>query len=204
MINSALNSGSVGGVALPEKPVAKGGERSPSEPLPERKQLPHEIPSWVQQGDRHFITINCHPRGDEPFLKNAHDILESARYYEKIGRWYLWLMLIMPDHIHFIATFDLSKGLRNTVSAWRRHLATSFDIEWQSDFFEHRLRNQSKFEEKCHYIRMNPVRKGLVESPTDWPYALDRASLDSGSLGELALPKIDKKETTRCSKDWKN
>ncbi|MGE4489611.1 MAG: transposase [Kiritimatiellales bacterium] len=174
--------------------VHMGRASSPSEPLLERKKLPHEVPAWVNQGERYFITVNCKYRGQDGLPRKADYLLGSARYYEQIGKWYLWLMVIMPDHIHFIATFDLSQGLRNTVSSWKRYQAKAIQIEWQSDFFEHRLRNQSEFDEKCHYIRMNPVRKGLVKNPTDWPHLMDRAWLDNGSLGELALPKPDRKE----------
>ena len=181
--------GSAGGVAPPKNDAPTGGASSPNEPLPKRKKLPHEIPSWVQQGERHFITINCRHRGSDPLLKHAQKLIESAHYYEEIGRWHLWLMLIMPDHIHFIATFDLSKGLKTTISAWKRYQKKTVDIDWQSGFFEHRLRNQSEFDEKAHYIRMNPVRKGLVERPEDWPHVLDRISIDDGSVGDVALPK---------------
>lgn len=185
-----IDSDPIRDVALPENTTSKGRASSPNEPLPQRTKLPHEIPSWVQQGTRHFITVNCRNRDSKPLIKHACALLESARHYEQIKRWHLWLMLIMPDHIHFIATFDLSQGLRNTVSAWKRYQAKTLGIKWQPDFFEHRLRNDSEFDEKASYIRMNPVRKGLIASPNQWPHVLDRVSLNNGSLGELALPKI--------------
>jgi REP element-mobilizing transposase RayT len=37
-------------------------------------------------------------------------------------------------------------------------------------FFDHIVRNQQDFEETLEYIRMNPVRRGLVKNPEDWPY----------------------------------
>jgi REP element-mobilizing transposase RayT len=189
-LENRTDGGSAGGVALPRNATSKGGASSPNEPLPKRKKLPHEIPAWVQQGERHFITINCKHRVGGPLLRHASALLESAQYYETIGRWHLWLMSIMPDHVHFVATFDLSQGLRNTISAWKRYQTKTLGIEWQPDFFEHRLRNDSEFDEKAAYIRMNPVRKGLVENPEDWPHVLDRISIDGGSAGGVALPKI--------------
>jgi len=104
----------------------------------------------------------------------ATQVLKSARHYEEIDRWYLWLMVVMPDHVHLIATFDLERGLRRIVKAWKGYLARNLHIEWQADFFEHRLRNDDEFVEKIHYVRMNPVRKGLVGSPEEWPHVLDR------------------------------
>ena len=192
MEKHAPTPGSVGDVAPPE---TIGRASSPNEPFPKREKLPHKIPSWIQQGERHFITINCKCRGGDQLLQYGRDLLESARYYEEIGRWHLWLMLVMPDHIHFIATFDLSKGLTTTVSAWKRYQKKKLGIEWQSNFFEHRLRNGAEFDEKCHYIRMNPVRQNLAANPEEWSHVLDHNSLDSGSVGDVALPSNLNKET---------
>lgn len=119
--------------------------------LQQRKKLPHEVPSWVKQGARHFITINCAQKGaNVPCHGTTADmLLESARFYESIERWYLWLILVMPDHMHLIAAFDLQHGIKNTVGDWKRYQTTHLNIEWQSDFFEHRLRDESEFEEKA-------------------------------------------------------
>jgi uncharacterized membrane protein len=43
-------------------------------------------------------------------------------------------------------------------------------INRQRDFFDHRLRGIESAAEKAQYIRMNPVRAGLVTNPQDWPY----------------------------------
>jgi putative transposase len=45
---------------------------------------------------------------------------------------------------------------------------------WQRGFFDHRLRADESFEEKATYVRMNPVRKGLVGRPDDWPHLWPR------------------------------
>ena len=143
--------------------------------LPQRKHLPHDIPSWVQQGARHFITINCLPRGTDTLCHDtmAEALLTGIIEYERLGRWYIWLALIMPDHLHMIVTFDLQRGIQATLTAWKGFQAKELGIKWQSGFFEHRLRTGNEFNEKAAYIRMNPVRKRLVESPELWPYVLD-------------------------------
>ena len=147
---------------------------------PQRKKLPHAIPPWVQQGARHFITVNLASRGSDKLCRGdiPMALLASARFYEEISRWHLWVMLVMPDHVHFIATFNLNRGIRETMKAWKRYQATYLGVDWQTDFFEHRLRNEDAFLEKAHYIRMNPVRKGLVKTPEEWPWVIDRVGLD--------------------------
>ena len=77
----------------------------------------------------------------------------------------------MPDHVHGLISFPPSgKPLRVVISKWKEWTAKELGIEWQRDFFEHRLRGEENRREKSDYILANPVRKGLVHRPEDWPF----------------------------------
>ena len=140
--------------------------------LPQRKRLPHEIPPWVGQGARHFITINALRRTSAPFGSDeiASALLRNLLVYEDLDRWHLWLAVVMPDHLHFIATFALEHGLAASIAAWKGYQTKTLKLQFQSGFFEHRLRDEAEFTEKAAYVRENPVRKGLVTDATAWPY----------------------------------
>jgi putative transposase len=99
-------------------------------------------------------------------------ILEAARRYHEEGRWWLSLMIVMPDHIHMIASFPGEPGMSRTISAWKTILAKRYGIRWQSNYFDHRLRSDDEFVEKSHYIRMNPVRAHLCNFPEEWPWCV--------------------------------
>ena len=139
---------------------------------PVRKRLPHDIPSWVSIGDCYFITICTEPRGRNhlanPFV--ADSIAKSFRHNMNRGIWWADVLLVMPDHIHALMKFPADPGIRKSLSDWKHFLARTCQIEWQRDFFEHRLRDDENHIEKAHYVRMNPVRGGLVEKPEDWPF----------------------------------
>ncbi len=158
-----------------------------SSTLPQRRRLPHTPPDWVPQSARFFISINCRQKGKNTLCQDrlAQALMASAQYYEEAGRWYLWLLLLMPDHMHLIASFGPEHGLRSVVNQWKRYQAGPHGIDWQSNFFDHRLRSQDEFNEKAYDIRMNPVRKELVPTCEEWPFVLDRTS---GVLGAPALP----------------
>jgi REP element-mobilizing transposase RayT len=79
----------------------------------------------------------------------------------------------MPDHLHGIVTFSERYHMRKMFSGWKRWLATRHGVKWQDGFFDHRLRAEESATEKGNYIRMNPVRAGLVARPEDWPYRRD-------------------------------
>ena len=77
----------------------------------------------------------------------------------------------MPDHVHALVSFPPSgKTLQSVLSKWKEWTAKQLGIEWQRDFFEHRLRREESRREKSHYILNNPVRKELVSRAEDWPY----------------------------------
>jgi len=141
-----------------------------------RKKLPHEIPGWVRDGERYFITVNAQDRQHNELCSGgrAEALLKSIAAYEALGKWWIHVMVIMPDHVHMIATFTKQHGIKPVISAWKGYQARTLGIRWQSDYFEHRLRNTAEFSEKAHYIRLNPVRKQLVLEWTEWPYLFQR------------------------------
>ena len=143
-----------------------------SEPLPERKALPHQIPSWVKDGAIFFITINAQDRTRSPLLqdRNPNQLWESVKWRMEQGLWWPRLFLLMPDHLHMLVSFPRMQGMKEVIHNWKHWTAHTLEIKWQRDFFDHRIRNVSEYEEKAAYIRLNPVRKGLIEAAQDWPH----------------------------------
>ena len=80
------------------------------------------------------------------------------------------LCVLMPDHLHALITFPGETVMRKTIADWKRFLATQLGINWQRDFFDHRLRREESFDDKAAYLRANPVRAGLVKHSDHWDY----------------------------------
>lgn len=137
--------------------------------------MPHEIPAWVPDGCQYFITINNKERGGTALIRQsvAPALLASIPIYERLGKWWVDAMVVMPDHLHLIARFSRD-GVRPVIKPWKGFQAKAHGIDWQSDFFEHRLRNHGEFTEKMNYVLLNPVRKGLVSDWRDWPFTFVR------------------------------
>ena len=54
---------------------------------------------------------------------------------------------------------------------------------WQKGFYDFNIFTEKVLKEKLDYIHMNPVRKGLVDSPGDWKYSSFRNHyLDDNSI----------------------
>jgi putative transposase len=78
----------------------------------------------------------------------------------------------MPDHLHGLFAFPwkTASDLKGVVTNWKRYCSRRAGIDWQRDFFDHRIRNVDDHADKWAYIRTNPVRAGLVESADEWPH----------------------------------
>ena len=171
--------------------AAKRGQHGvPS--LPTRKTLPHEPPLSLPAGAIWFITICCRQRGRNQFAheSSAAKLFSSALFFHQKGRWFIHLLVLMPDHLHALLSFPQHEQMTRVVRAWKKYQATHHGIVWQRDFFDHRLRHDESFEEKANYIRMNPVRADLVAAPADWPYVLGFDGRDGTPL--LSVHDLDK------------
>jgi REP element-mobilizing transposase RayT len=140
-----------------------------------RKRLPHDggpLNSANPEGEVYFITICCVPRGTNQLAHAAiwQTISETISLRESSGDLTCRLALAMPDHIHGLFGFPGTKPMVQVITAFKSWLASRHGIHWQRDFFDHRLRGWESAQEKAKYIRMNPVRAGLVTDSADWPY----------------------------------
>jgi putative transposase len=68
--------------------------------------------------------------------------------------------------------------LSNLIRDFKRVTTRIAKLEWQRNFFDHRLRHDESEDEKAAYIRQNPLRAGLIEAEDDWPFAFDSDDLD--------------------------
>src|ERR1039457_5271906 len=148
--------------------------RSPQDPIG-RRALPHDPPHFIGTSDAiFFITICCQPKGENQLCHSriAETLFASTRFYWNRHLWGLPLLLLMPDHLHMLATFGPDASMEKVIRNWKRHTARNIGIRWQRDFFDHRLRSDESFEEKAAYILHNPVRARLVTRFEDWPYPI--------------------------------
>ena len=142
--------------------------------LPERRRLHHDVPHWVEDGALYFITLNCAKRGQDQLTHpdTSQALLDAARFYHDKRKWHITLFLLMPDHLHALMSFPREMPMADVFKPWKRFTASRLGIGWQNGFFDHRLRNAEEENAKHHYVRHNPVRKGLSERPEQWPHQL--------------------------------
>ena len=136
------------------------------------KKLDHTIPSWVPDDAVFFITIGCMMRGQNilamPDVASA--LFNGMKVYQEQQKWWVHFTLLMPDHLHMLVSFSSFVSMSKVIADWKQYQACYLKIDWQRDYFDHRIRSEEQFIEKYEYIRMNPVRKKLVAIPEEWLY----------------------------------
>ena len=114
-------------------------------------------------------------------------VLVSLLHDHRVKYW-LDSAVVMPDHVHLIlmpyedVLHDLLQAMKGASSHQIKHLGIERPPIWQEESFDHILRNDESARKKGDYICENPVRKGLVKSPDEWPW-LWRSWIDSAAGG---------------------
>jgi putative transposase len=136
------------------------------------KRLDHTTHFAGRFGAKYFITVCAQRRGVNTFCHSdiAQGLLKTARIYHENQRWFLVLLLPMPDHLHALIGIDDETSLSSLIRDYKRATKRTIGVNWQRNFFDHRLRHDESLSEKFDYIFANPLRAGLITANDKWPY----------------------------------
>lgn len=111
-------------------------------------------------------------------------LIDVLLHYRDQRKYQLHDLVVMPDHFHALITPAIEVSLERAVQfikgGFSFRLKSNCPI-WQASFTNHRIRDEEDFAQHREYIRMNPVRAGLVRKGEDYPYssATGRFTLDA-------------------------
>ena len=139
---------------------------------------PRRIQGYDYTGvQRYFLTICAHDRAPH-FTRDESVALVVQQFLQTAAATAIAILVycVMPDHMHLLLEglsdgADLITFMKHAKqqSAWEFKLRFRKRL-WQEGYFEHVLRDSERIEAIIEYIVNNPVRKGLVERPEDYPY----------------------------------
>jgi putative transposase len=135
------------------------------------RSLNHTLPDHIDSSRHHFYVTQCiQERGSKILLDYAPDLVKSIERYHTNQKWFCRAYIIMPDHLHLLISPFPNHALTQLMQDWKRYTAKNFEIKWQKNFFEHRLRSDESANDKAYYMELNPIRAGLVKQPTEWKW----------------------------------
>src|SRR5437773_10233345 len=87
----------------------------------------------------------------------------------------------MPDHLHLLIGVPGNAQLSRLIRDFKRITARMAKIDWQRNFFDHRLRHDESEYGKVGCIRANRVSAGLITESDEWLYEIAAIGLDSST-----------------------
>jgi putative transposase len=106
----------------------------------------------------------------------ARLLIEVLFDYRDQGKYLLHEFVVMPDHIHLLITpapdISVERAVQFIKGAYSYRLRKIEKIQvWQESFTNHRIRDAEDYARHCEYIRLNPVRAGLVREAAEYSFS---------------------------------
>ncbi len=124
---------------------------------------------------------NCH-HNEIVLTENKYaDIVTNCLTFLDNKKYKLFAYCIMPNHIHFLISpleynnelyYSLSQimhSFKRFTSGKFRELCSSKKI-WNSEYYDHCIRNEHDFDNQLNYLIMNPVKAKLIDQWDNWKY----------------------------------
>ena len=150
-------------------------------PAPRGTFYRRDLPHLQRDCKPHFVTFGTHQRWQLP--APARSIVLQSCLHDHGHRYDLLVVVVMPDHVHMILTplTDVQRcevpplyRLLGDIKSASAHLINEQlgrrGRVWREESFDHVLRSSESLDQKIDYILRNPVRRGLVQIPEDYPW----------------------------------
>ena len=134
-------------------------------------RIPNRLP--LDKATIYFLTFCV--QGKKPVLSNDRCWQVCLDTLRRLNHWYVLAVLMMPDHVHMLASPADRDASVSEMSKWfKRWFDQAYKPhwKWQEGVFDRLLRSDEKADQKWRYIQENPVRRGLVAREEDWPYQM--------------------------------
>jgi putative transposase len=131
------------------------------------------------------------------FLEDADfaKYLQLLRHFKKKYAFRVFGYCLMPNHIHLILEpkkpdelARFMQCLTQTYTVWFNNKYKKAGHLWQGRFKSMAIQKDNYFLECVYYVEVNPVRAGLVSSPTDYIWSSYRDRVLGNKNGLIDFP----------------
>jgi REP element-mobilizing transposase RayT len=150
----------------------------------------------------YFLTLCFEDR--KPLGKNprvASWLIERLRAHAASCRFFVHAYFVMPDHLHaFVCAASEASDLMSFVEEYKQQTGFAFAQRtrrklWQCKYYDRILRNSDSAEAVAWYVWLNPVRKGLCRTPSEYPFA--------GSFTQIGASILKGSQAPEWKPPWK-
>ncbi|RPH91990.1 hypothetical protein EHM69_12535 [candidate division KSB1 bacterium] len=100
-------------------------------------------------------------------------VLDTLNFYRQRGEIECYGFVVMPDHIHLIVKMIAPVTLPRWMNCFKSYVARQLNQGpiWQRGYWSEVVPSIPFLEQKLLYIHENPVRAGLVQDATQYPWS---------------------------------
>jgi putative transposase len=147
---------------------------------------------YHQTGNFHFLTFSCYHR--LPYLSTAEACQAFESSLERMRVRYRFVIagyVVMPEHVHLLLSEPRIGTLSTTIQAIKLSTTKQRNERpfWQARYYDFTVHSSEKTAEKLRYIHRNPVARGLVSRPGEWPWSSFRHYL-TGEGGSVEIESV--------------
>lgn len=154
---------------------------------------------YQKSGEFHFLTFSCYRRLQLLATDAAYSVFEQE--LETVRLRYGFVVagyVLMPEHVHLLVgetrMASLAVALQVLKQQTSRKLKKPAEAHfWQRRYYDFNVWTEQKAVEKLKYMHRNPVQRGLVAMPEDWPWS----SFRHYTTGEQGTVEIESHWTAR-------
>jgi len=89
----------------------------------------------------------------------------------------------MPDHLHLLVSSDHGSSLQDFVHHFKQLSGYRYKRQhgaqlWQISYYDHVLRRDEDSSAAAHYIWDNPIRAGLAQDRSEYPFLGPRSMME--------------------------
>jgi len=136
----------------------------------------YSVTSCIDKKRSLLIPDPFHPMAD---ARAAQIVIDSIRWLHEHEYWTCRGYVIMPDHVHIIFVLGENRTLNGVMASFGKFTAKKLNAltgskgrVWQHGFYDHCLRDNESYIRHLRYMYENPLRKGWIQSPDDWPFSV--------------------------------
>ncbi|HUS36630.1 MAG TPA: transposase [Verrucomicrobiae bacterium] len=116
----------------------------------------------------------------EAFLCENHiaPIVASAIRFHENARFKLLAWALMPNHVHVVVQPFAGWTLSQILKSWKGFTARKINeilrregALWQSESYDHLIRDDEDMARCCRYVVENPVQAGLCKQAEEWAWS---------------------------------
>ncbi|MCU0688583.1 MAG: class I tRNA ligase family protein, partial [Phycisphaerales bacterium] len=176
---------------IPRDPYPPGAHGSVADLMSSRRFLPHHR----LEGATYFVTW----RAQQGIILNEDErltVLSALQHFDET-RARVIAAVVMPDHVHWLLQPANNEELGKLVSSVKQYSATKINRSrgtsgslWVPEAFDHIVRDERYLAEFVNYIIANPLKAGIVDTPSQYRSLYVAPVVLAGNLGNSPGPEV--------------